>query len=446
MAVTQSTLWLQYLQALSSSVQLESGEALQAIYPFSPWDWGGRDAMTGTTTYQQYAMLDAVPANPTSNQMAAPAPSASGFDVAYQNWFDTLAVGNFMHDSHYQQLQDQLTNANNTYVTDYSNAQNVWTNQTGGNNPTMTFTQWLASPAGFTYNNQLTTDQSNVTAVTAEMSDYRARIQNPIAAIEAAYGNTNYQGNVTDPNSGKSYPVRLWTTVPANPYAYVEEITNGTFGGDAVKGNAVSFTVSSTTDTYDYSSFYAEGGAGIWDDFIGFEAGGSYQSIDWSQFESEYSITFAFQDLVTVTVDPEGWFAGANITSFGQGPYADGFSAFAQAGDNFFFGPGGALSRIYSGLIVGYRPTITVTAGESLTTYLQTKWEEEDGIEIGPFFFGSESSGETESSSVTTSNGSLVLTSTADWPMIVGMKSAWTLAPAAQAAQAAQPAALAGGR
>jgi hypothetical protein len=427
MTVDQSTLWLQYLQVLSGSVTLQSGEALQAIYPFAPWDWGGRDATTGTSSYDQFEVLNAVPSVPNQNQASAPSPTQQGFDIAYQNWFNELAVGDLMHDSHYRALQDQLTDANNTYLKDYGNAQNTWLNQTGGNG--VTLTAWLASAAGFSINNQLNVDQEDIKSVTSEMEDYRKRIQNPIVSIESAYGNTSYQGYVTDPNTSKSVQVRLWTTVPGSAYDYVEQITDDNFGGDAKKGNPVTVTLSSTTDVYDYQSYYAEAGGGAWWDFIGIEAGGSYSKIDWSQFDSEYSITFTFQDLATVPIAPEQWYAGTNITSFGQGPYADGFSAFQSGTKNYFFGPGGALSRIYTALIVGYRPTVTVTAGESLTTFLKEQWESEAGIEIGPFVFGGKAGGETEQSTVTTKDGSLVIESQADWPLIVAMKSAWTLVP-----------------
>jgi len=135
MTVDQSTLWLQYLQVLSGSVTLQSGEALQAIYPFAPWDWGGRDATTGTSSYDQFEVLNAVPSVPNQNQASAPSPTQQGFDIAYQNWFNELAVGDLMHDSHYRALQDQLTDANNTSVPGwrcFDNTNGTYQDQVGG--------------------------------------------------------------------------------------------------------------------------------------------------------------------------------------------------------------------------------------------------------------------------------------------------------------------------
>lgn len=426
--ISQETLWLQYLQALSEKITLSAGEALQAIYPFRTWDWGGRDPVAGSFSYNEWLTLNVVPSNPYQNANADAAASQTGFDVAYRNWFSMLAIGDLEKDQHYRQLQDQLNGASSKLTTDYGNVKNVWRNQTNGQGDSLQ--TWLAEAPQMGYKVQLDEDAANLKSAQDELDDYRSRIATPVKAIEDAYANTNYQGNVTDPNSGKMVPLRLWATVPSDPYGYVREITDDQFGGDATKGHADSVDVNSNTTTYSYEKYYAEGGAGAWDDFIGFEAGGSYEQIDWSDFNESYQMQISWQDLTTVDIAPEPWYAGANITTYGRGPYANGFSAFAGSGQpNFFFGPGGALSRVYTGLVVAYRPTIRINASSSFATYLQQKWEAETGIEIGPFLFESEKSGERTQATSHVENGELVLESHADWPMIVAMKSSWTLNP-----------------
>lgn len=422
--ISQEQLWLQYLQALTEKVALQPGEALQAVYPFEPWDWGGRDPAPNSYPYSQWLMLNVVPAVPYQNTNADAGASQSGFDQAYQNWFNELAVGDLAHDTAYQQYQDALTNSTAKYTSDYGNAVNAWRN--AGSPPT--FTSWLADPAQFATATQISEDKADLVSKQAELDQYRSRIQTPVLAIQTAFNNTDFQGYTTDPNSGKSVQVRLWATEPTNPYAYVEEITGNTFGGDATKGHSDSVTITSESSTYDYNQFYAEGGAGWWDDFIGAEAGGSFSKVDWSRASSDYSMTISWQDLTTVAVSPEAWYAGANLASYHHGPYATGFSEFGP-GSNFFFGPGGALSRIYTGLVVAYRPTVRIHAGSDFSSYLKQQWELEDGLEIGPFFFGSKQGGETEQSTTTVDGADLVLESQADWPMIVATKSAWTIAP-----------------
>lgn len=423
----QSTLWLQYLNQLSTVVKLSAGEALQVTYPYVTWDWGEKNPVFGSYSYDQWATLNVVPSDPELNNNSNAAAGQSGFDTSYQTWFNTLAIGNLGSDKHYQQLQAQLNTVVGEYQRDYANVKNVWLNRTGGNGPT--FAVWLAEPEQFGYQTQLSNDQTNVKAAQLQLDTYRNQIQQPLAAMVAAFANTSYMANVTDPNTGASRQVRLWETEPfANPWAYIQQIV-GEFGSDAKHGSPANFTLTNNSETYDYSEFYASGGGGLWDDFIGFEAGGSFQQVDWSKFSSTYSLKFSFQDLQAVTVTPGGWYAGTNIANFGNGPYATGFSAFKSGSDNYFFGAGGGLSRIYTGLIVAYRPSITIEAGEAFASYLLQKWQAEGGIEIGPFFFGAKASGETTSSTVTQHGSSLVLQSTADWPQIVGMKSSWTKPP-----------------
>lgn len=429
--INQQQLWLQYLDALSDKVKLQAGEALQAIYPYQPWSWGGRSPMPSSYPYEQWELLDVVPSDPLLNANSGAAASQKGFDIAYSNWFNMLAVGDLEHDQPYQQYQDALTNSTRKYTTDYQNAQNLWKNQTGGVSPD--FTTWLGQPPQLGIKTSLDQDADDVAAKKTELDQYRKRIATPVQAISDLFANDAYQGLATDPSSGKSVKLRLWNTVPSNPYDYVEQITNNNFGGDATAGSKDTFTFTSESSSYDYSHYFAEGGAGFWDDFIGLEVGGEFERVDWSSFSSEYSISISWQDLATVAVTPDGWYAGANITTYGrQGPYATGFSGFDTGGSNYFFGAGGALSRIYTGLVVAYRPSITISASEEFASYMNQKWKAEAGIEIGPFFFGSKASGETEQSTVEQDGANLVITSQSPWPLIIGMKSAWTLTPAGE--------------
>lgn len=426
--VDQSQLWLQYVEQLKNAVTVGSGEALQVIYPFQSWAWGGQSPIPNSYSYEQWSVLNVVPSTPYLNTNSSPA-SQSGFDTAYSNWVNTLAIGDLSTDAHYQSLQQQYATALDKFQTDSQNTQDVWRNQTGGTGETLQ--KWMADPMNAMYADQLAADQLEMSGLQTELTNYQQQIVSPVTNIQTAFANPAYQTNVTDPNSGKPVQVRIWGTSPTTPWAYVQQVTNQKFGGAGTSGNPGKFTFDETSSTYDYQQFSTEGGAGIWDDFIGLEVGGAYSQVDWSQFNSEYSVAFEFEDMTTVPVLPDPWYQGSDLTSYAAGPYATGFSEFASGADNFFFGVGGALSRIYTAMIVAYRPTITLTAGSSFTSYLHDQWRSENGIEIGPFFFGSEESGESTSSEVSVQDASLVLKSTADWPVILGMKSAWTIAPSA---------------
>lgn len=424
--VDQSTLWLQYLDQVNSVVALKPGEGLQAIYPFQPWDWGGQSPVLNSYSYEQWSALNVVPSTPYLNSNSSPA-SQSGFDTGYGNWMNTLAIGDLAKDAHYQALQQQYSAALNKQQTDANNIRDVWQNQTGGVGETLA--QWMADPMNASYAQQLAADELATSGLFEQLQNYQTQIESPLADVIAAFSDASFQTTVTDSNSGKPVQVRIWGTDPSTPWAYLQEVTGQNFGGDAVNGNPRSFSLKETTDSYDYSQVATEGGGGIWDDFIGIGAEGSFEKVDWSTFESQYSIEMSFQDLTTVAVNPDAWYQGSSVASFAKGPYATGFSEFDAAGDNYFFGVGGALSRVYTALVVAYRPKVVITAGSEFASYMHDQWQAKIGIEIGPFFFGHEASGEDTSSSASVDGASLTLESNSNWPVIVAMKSAWTVAP-----------------
>jgi|GEM_PF-857139 len=425
--VSQKTLWLQYMEGLSNQVKLKTGEALQLIYPYTPWDWGGRDPVANSFTYEQYQVLNTVPANPAANVNDGAAGSQSGFDNAYHNWFTWLALGDYEQNPQYQELNDQLTNMTTKYTNTYEQAKNQWKNQTGGTGEA--FEKWLNDPGQAGLAMQISQAKKNMERASQQLNEYVARISGPIEDIQKTYNNTDYQSFVTDPNSGKSIQLRTWGTVPSNPYNYVEKITDNNFGGNASKGTPSQVTFNSETQQYNYEKTYGAAALGFDFDFIGIEAEGSYEKIDWSKFDETYEISIAFQDLVSIDVNAGDWFSGSNLTTYARGPYTKGFSEFNNGSDNYFFGEGGALCRIYDRLIAGYRPTITIKGGSSFATYMKEKWETESGIMIGPFLFGGVVEHTKEKDTLEVKNGEIIITSNSDWPMIVGMTSQWTIPP-----------------
>jgi len=424
--IDQSTLWLQYLQQVAASVTLKGGEALQAVYPYQPWNWGGENPILGSYSYEQWAALNVVPAVPFLNGNTSPA-TQSGFDTGYLTWINSLAVGDLRNDPHYVELQSQLSEASNTALRDWSNVRNVFMNETRGAGPT--FAAWIAEPAQKGYSTQLNADEATIVGLQTELDEYRERIVTPVKAMVEAFKNAEYQALATDPNSRKSVSLPVWATSPRTPWEHVQAITNNRFGGPAVAGSAQSFALEHSSSQYSYHEYYGSAEGGLWDDFIGIGAEGSYRKVDWSSFEEEYKIEFRFEDVITVEVSPRQWFAGTNLTNYGSGPYAANHSTYKGGPGTYFFGPGGALSRIYTGLIVAYRPTVTITAGTQFASYLHEEWQAKVGIEIGPFFFGGEASGESTEATAEVNGASLTLASKENWPMIVGMTSAWTYPP-----------------
>lgn len=314
------------MEAIKNLVSLESGEALQMISPNELWDWGGKDA-SAVLSYDQFMFLNVVPSNPLQNTNNGAASSQTGFDTSYQNWFNHLCIDELGHDEQYAKLVNDLNLATDNYQSHRDNLQNIWKNTT--DTATIKFDDWLNDNIG--YKTELASLSDDVTAKVSQLNDYRSRIQSTVTNIGNVYNNQAYQGNITDPASKKSYPVRLWNTSPQNAFKYVMSITDSNFGGDAKHGTSSNISFNKSSNSYDYQRFYGDTTA-EWSDFISIYVNGNYDKFDWSTFTENYSLNISFQDIKEVSISPGRWYDGSNIASFAKGPYSTGYSEFNSGG------------------------------------------------------------------------------------------------------------------
>src|SRR5208337_4351255 len=82
-----SNLYLQYLSALSSAVQLPGQP--QVISPSQIWDWGGTQGSLAGMTFPQWQTLNQVPISPGGD--GSTWGSTQGFDSIYNTWL-TVAL------------------------------------------------------------------------------------------------------------------------------------------------------------------------------------------------------------------------------------------------------------------------------------------------------------------------------------------------------------------
>lgn len=260
-----------------------------------------------------------------------------------------------------------------------------------------------------------------------QLQDYVKQIEAPTKDILDAYDNPQYQGMFS--SAFGNVQERKWNLGTNSPYPidYVMQITGNNFSGDATNGMATSLEVTRDTTEYNYTEHYAEWGAGSWLDFLAAGLAGNRKTVQSWGLDTGFSVKIEFQDARTIPIKADGWYSGVN--SFKNGPYAAGFSKYKSGANNYFFGPGGSLSRIYTGMVVAYRPKVTLTTWESYSSYLYSAWHDEGGLDFGPLVFGTEESGESTSAKVEQNGATLTLTSTANWPVILGMTSSWTVPP-----------------
>jgi hypothetical protein len=80
-------------------------------------------------------------------------------------------------------------------------------------------------------------------------------------------------------------------------------------------------------------------------------------------------------------------------------------------------------------MVVGYRPTIELNAGDEFASYFDKQISAEATVWIGPFAFGGKGGSEDTKSTVTVDGATITAASQGNWPYIVAMVSNWTVPP-----------------
>ena len=419
-----TNLYLQYLSALSGKIQL-SGQP-QVISPSQIWDWGGTQGSLAGMTYPQYQALNQVPISPGGD--GSTWGSTSGFDSIYNTWL-TVALDTTpgQNDPQRQQLQTAVNNSIIALNTAQGTAFTNYKNFVQSTSSTETYQAWLTNE-GAPYAASVSNAQFNLTTAQNALSVYMASKSSAVQGAIKAY--TNGLSYVTNPINNQSVQVGGWATSQA-AYDYVNKITQNNPGGTASQGNGMSFEVDHATSMYDYQKTWASAETGFaWDFFLG-EGEGSWSSVSTESFSSEYSLEFSFGDLSVIQVTPGSWYTPGIPAILGKnGPYNENYSGFKSGNNTYFFGPpAGALERIITAFVVGYQPQVKITAGGSFATTLQTTWNAEGGLIIGPFEFGASAGGNSEHDTFTSDGATVTVTNKGAWPYIVAFVSNWVVAP-----------------
>lgn len=417
-AVDQSKLFDQYLTGLNSVLEITRGVP-QASYPFAQFDWGGKNPQPDVVPFERLQALNVVPNYSIGDESQYG--TNPGFGAQYKAFLGKIAVD---AGAEAQKYQDAINSASAQLSKDSNSATAAWKNYQSSNKVQLSYSDYLAGP-GKNWGSVLAGDQVSLDSANAAYTNYLNSIKGPIAdALD------QYQSNlVTATTSGGSNIANQpdWIT-SETAYGYVQQITNNNFGGDATHGNSMRFTVNQSTSQF-HSEAYSGSGSVSYGGFFGFSANGSYSSYNESLFGSTYSLDFGFQDLSLINVTPGPWYDSSIPTNYKNGPFYPGYSGFKSGSNVYYFGTGGNLARQITGLIVGYRPSIAITASQNYATKAQQVWQAGGGISIGPFSFGASASGSQQSASASFSSTSVNITGKGDWGVIVGYVTNWVVIP-----------------
>jgi hypothetical protein len=385
-----------------------SPQTFQLVYPFTSWDWPTNNA--GFTSSQQY---DFCATMPQWSAVGAYTSSSATFDGAYQQFLNSILAAT--NDPALLQkiaaAKNNLTGAANQYQTDYAQAQSTYTSTVTGNNPT--FTAWLASPAGLSYQTILQADTTNLTEMQAVYTALVGEGTTPnLAQAQKAYANQDFYTKLSDPGTSNFSAVPGYS-VATTAQNWVNQVQGG--GGT---GGSIEFSNSSAA--YDYSSSWAQGSTSADGWFWSVYTNDSWQQVSTFSSDTSLSCTISFKAWDTIQIQPLGWYSG--VTALKNGPYTQGFSEFKQSETApYMFGQGGVLPLLKTGMLVCYQPTISITVSESTYQSFQESWSSASGVQVGPFGISGSGGGSTFDWTSTGSGMTLQVASTSTTPLIFGV-------------------------
>jgi len=283
----------------------------------------------------------------------------------------------------YEKLNTQLTALTDQYgalkkeeVTAYE----LWQTGQGKNFPDIkTIGDWETSDytAGSTYITQKNNLSGRITNVNEQIEPY-------MKGAALVYQQAR---NAVDPKVMIDVAKPGGGTTKIYPTSFAPELSEfiaTMSGGGTVSPMSVSF---GAKDEYNGSWSVATGGAaGLPLEGFFFGGEGGYKSSTVIQNDAELAVNLNIKGLQAFNIVRDNWFKSSMIAEHMEGPY----SGTGSTGKQFFGAEKGTLKLVPSQVLVAYGTTFSLTTSTSAYKSVETEWNAEVGLMIGPFFFGAD--------------------------------------------------------
>lgn len=178
------------------------------------------------------------------------------------------------------------------------------------------------------------------------------------------------------------------------------------------KGNAVGITLSNSKEYKSTSDFRFDAGISIYN--FSASGGGGRDTLNLDKDKTTISIELEALDTINVTPD-QRWYFQAYLNNLGQqGKWLNGQTT------EQVFGPQGFHSVI-TGLVVCYRPTITMSTSSSNLETIKTVAKGGGGFSVGPFTFGGSGDYEGSTYDYKDNGASVTIKSKSEYGRVLGV-------------------------
>ncbi|WP_422373177.1 hypothetical protein [Hoeflea sp.] len=382
----------------------------QLIYPFTTWDWP--IVPTGYTSAAQWDFCSTVPQYSATGEYVS---AGTAFNDSYGAMLNVVsaATSDPKLKADIEQARNMLQLAANNYDTIYKQSVDAYQTETGGTN-TPTYTEWLGSIGGRTWQAQLDSAYKNVQAQQNVYNQLLSETTTPgLKDAQDRHDNQDYYTKLQDP-SLSAFPAVPGYSISMDSTTWLNKVKAGTGGSSGKIG------FDNSQSEYDYKKTWAGGSASIRKVFWSVNVGGSWERVDEFASDNSLKVDISFKAWDQISIGASRWYNGAFVTAIQQGPFIRGYQPYGGSGDKAVWGPEGIMSVQKVGMLVCYKPSFTITVSNSTFKSFSERWEVSAGLRIGPFSFsgggGSSSSGWKADSATNTFSGE----STAETALIMG--------------------------
>lgn len=387
-----------------------SPKNFQLIYPYTTWDWP--IASLGSTSAAQWDFCSSIPQFSATGQYTS---AGTAFNDTYGGVLNvaSAATSDPQLDARIAQARNMLNLATRDYDMVYAQSKEAYTRDSGNSN-TPTYTEWLGTPGGRSWQAQLDSAWKNVEAQQSVYNQLLSETQTPgLKDAQARLADKSFYTKYQDPGLG-AFPAVPNYSLSMDATTWLNKVKSGTGGSSG----SVSFANSQAQ--YDYSKTWAGGSASVGNFFWSVNVGGSWERIDEFASDKSLKVTVSFQAWDQIQIQASQWYNGAFIKSIQNGPFIRGYSPYGDGTSKAVWGSNGIMSSQKVGMLVCYKPSFSIQVSQSSFQSFSQKWDVSAGLRIGPFSFGGGGGASSSGWKADAASKTFTGTSTAETALIMG--------------------------
>jgi hypothetical protein len=200
-----------------------------------------------------------------------------------------------------------------------------------------------------------------------------------VADIIGRYNDDSFQMVAEDTN-GKKRKYRVFDITPD-----LDQFIQQAKARPDTDPPRLSFTFNKSSERTRTWSEHIGGSVSFFGGFFGFGASAGSDRSGCDVTHDKFMMSFRAKDVRAFDIRPSGWFNGAAITAFPNGPWVEGP---VKQGIVKLWGPDGILALIPNQIIVAVKPKVSCTVKSDEYKSFKSSYSAGGGISIGPFGFG----------------------------------------------------------